>query len=238
MKVTKELLQALSIGAIYLYNSDNIYLCMPLEINKNEWIVAADSGNIPQNVTLKINYKNEYLYFKITLNPITDDQVYCFLYQIILEADNTDSRKMELLHFINEMELKNKIWDLRKERRYEIGIDEKKIKLMHFKSAEHSIFIDGFSLPCVINNLSYSGAKITTYESDFRVNKKICLSLSYREPIEVIPIMAEIKNCIIKQTSSYEVMATLSMEFIDSPLSYKNRLSQFIKNIENECINE
>ena len=91
-----------------------------------------------------------------------------------------------------------KEYNRRKEERFEIGLDEQRIKAINFKDAEHKLIINKKQLPCVINNISYSGAKITTEEENFEVNKRIGLCLSFINPIEQVFLIGTIRNCFIK----------------------------------------
>ncbi len=82
-----------------------------------------------------------------------------------------------------------------------------------------------------LNNISYSGMKITTMEANFEKGKRVGICLSFISPIEQITILGIIRNCFIKTTKEDEVVSVLSLEFQQPPYEYNKRVQQFIKNI-------
>lgn len=234
MKIDKDLLNLLKIETVYICANDTIYLSYPMEINDLTWFITTDSSDLSGNARLKVKYRGSFLYLNCIIHRKQNVSLYAFCYEIEIDRDekNKDNFKFSFFQELKKIEEKSDGWNKRKEVRYEIGLDEKRQKLINFKEEEQLIVCDKQQLPCLVNNLSYSGAKITTLESGFQKDKKVCLYLSFKNPIEQIPLMADIKNCIIKATAEKKVIAILSLKFENSPVSYKERLEKFIKQIE------
>lgn len=84
-----------------------------------------------------------------------------------------------------------------------------------------------------MNNVSFSGANITTVSfsgSEFRRGAEVFLVLKFNSPIERIILKANIQSVAVK--SSHEnarlKFALLSMQIINPPLAYKERINAFI----------
>ncbi len=157
-----------------------------------------------------------------------------FIYEIEIDENEwkKDNFRYVFFQMLLEMEEQVMEWNKRSENRYEIGLDEKKIKAINFKKAEQIIVIDKHQLPCVINNISYNGAKITTYQADFKKDKKVCLYLSFIQPIKQIPIIGDVRNCLLKTTIDNKIVSVASLKFENAPYEYNLRLNDFIKKME------
>lgn len=236
MKIFKDILNALKIETVYIISDEHIYFCAPLEIIGLKWIVACDSENILENSKLKIKYNGSFIYLKAKVEEKKQDDFYSFIYTAEIDSDEKykDQFKKYFFKSLSEMENNFENWNKRKEKRYDIGLDENIIKKIDFKSAQQTVICDKKQLPCVVNNISYSGAKITTLEANFSKDKKICLVLSFLNPIEQIPLMAQVKNCIIKSAVDKTIISVLSLKFIESSYEFKKRLDNFIKDEGNE----
>lgn len=236
MKIDKDLLNLLKIETVYIFSNNTLYLSFPLEIRKLTWNITSDSSELNGEVKLKVKYRGSFIYLDCKIRKKTNLNLYAFNYEIEIDPSETDKDKFKFTFFqdLKKIEEKSNGWNQRKEIRYEIGLDPKKQELINFKNEEQIVVSDKQQLPCLINNLSFSGAKITTIESNFQKEKKVCLYLSFKNPIEQIPIIAVIKNCTIKATADKQIIAILSLKFDNSPVSYKERLDNFIKQVEGE----
>lgn len=236
MKIYADILNALKIETAYIIYNNNLYACLPLEINGLNFFVSSDASDLTGKIKFKIKYRGSFVYFDAVIMKKTDDTIYSFTYEIgILEEEkNKDDFKKSFFNEIKKIEDQNENWNKRKEVRYEIGLDETKQKLINFKSLEQILIADKLQLPCVINNLSYSGAKITTMGGSFFKDKTICLNLSFKNPIEQIALIAKIKNCLIKTTSDKQIISILSVKYDYSPINYKNRLDEYIEKLNDE----
>lgn len=234
MKITADILNALKIETVYLLDDKNMYLCIPLEIRKMSWFVSCDSDNIQGNVKLKVKYRGSFLYLDAAVLKKENDTLYAFTYEVDIreEFNNKDKFKFYFLHAIREIEEKDTSWNKRKEDRYEIGLDEAKQKMIQFKSLEQTVVSDKVQLPCIINNISFNGAKITTMEGNFHKDKKVCILLNFVNPIEQIPIIANIRNCLIKSLNGQKNISILSVKFEHAPIEFKTRLDKYIELLE------
>lgn len=236
MKITKDILKILKIENIYIVKDETLYVGIPYEINDIKWIMFCDSDTLEGIIQLKIKYHDSYIYFESTITKIEQEENCSFMYELnIKETEkNKDEFKKAFFEELNKMEAQAEIWNQRKEERYEIGLDEGKIRIIGFKDAEQKVITDKLQLPCIINNISYSGAKITTLESSFQKNSKIGLCLSFTNPIEQIPLIAEIRNCCLKTGKDKTIFAILSLQFEETVIEYKQRIDNYIKKINEE----
>lgn len=237
MVINSDILTMLEIEAVYVVSNNKIYFCVPIEINGFEWIVAGDSGEIPKDGLLKVKFKGVFLYFKAHFVGSKSDGVYSYSYNVIISSDEIVNDKIKKCFFgvLKETEEKQILWNKRKEERYEIGMDERLVKLIEFRFIQQEIIDDGKRIPCVVDNLSYSGAKITTFSGNYYKEKEICVFLTFTNPIEQIPILCTIKNCIMKLIDSKTIVSILSLKFNESPYLYKKRLTNFIEKLKGGC---
>lgn len=236
MKVYKEILEALKIEAVYVIKDDTTFMCYPIEINDLKWTVSCDSEFLEGKITLKINFYGDNLYLSSNIKKIEQAERCSFIYEILIdEAEKKESLQKNIFFMmLFNMEEDIKEWNKRKEERYEIGLEEKRIKAISFKSPEHIIVSEKKQLPCVVNNISYSGMKLTTMEGNFEKGSKVCICLSFVNPIEQITVIGIIRNCFIKTTKSGEIVSVLSLEFIQPPYEYYKRVQNFIKSLLEE----
>lgn len=233
MKVYKEILEALKIESVYVISDDTTFMCYPLEIEDTKWKVSCDSEFLSGKIKLKVNFFGDNFYLSASIKRIKQEDSCSFIYEVVInEAEKKDSiQKNIFFMMLFDMEEDSKEWNKRKEERYEIGLDEERISAIGFKSPEHIIVSGKKQLPCVVNNISYSGMKLTTMEGDFEKGKKVCICLSFVNPIEQIAIIGTIRNCFIKTTKSGEIVSVLSLEFEMPPYEYNKRVQKFIESL-------
>lgn len=233
MKIYKSILEALKIESVYVISNEKIYMCIPLEIEDTKWIVSCDSEFLEGQIVLKVNFNGSFIYFKATIEKKLQDSSCSFVFEVLIDRaeKKADNQKAIFFMILYEMEEDCREWNRRKEERFEIGLDEKRIKAIDFKGPEHILVSDKKQLSCLVNNISYSGAKITTIEGAFEKNKTICICLAFVNPIEKIPLIGVIRNCFIKTTKDNGIVSVLSLEFMNPPYEYNKRLQIFIKKI-------
>lgn len=236
MKIIKDILQHLHIETVYIVTNDNLYLCCPVEIVKEKWFIACDSDNIGGKVRLKVKYHGSFIYLGSVITKKSQENLYSFTYELEIDKNEytKDRLKENFFMELHKMQEQTEMWNRRKEERYDIGLDEKRQKLINFKTTEQTLITDKTQLPCLVNNISFSGAKITTLEGNFSKDKKVCLNLSFVQPIEQIPLIGTIKSCVIKSTQEKKIVSILSLHFDLSPIEFKKRLDRFIKLINGE----
>ncbi|OJF76967.1 MAG: hypothetical protein BKP49_05205 [Treponema sp. CETP13] len=236
MKIYKGILDALMIKSVYVISNENIYMCIPLDIHDTNWTVSCDSEYITGKIQLKVNFNGSFIFFNAIIEKKDQETVSAFLYEIQIEEaeKKADNQKAVFFMILSEIEEDYKEYNRRKEERFEIGLDEQRIKAINFKDAEHKLIINKKQLPCVINNISYSGAKITTEEENFEVNKRIGLCLSFINPIDQIFLIGTIQNCFLKTINGKNIVSVLSLELEQPPYEYNKRLQLFIKKISED----
>ncbi len=236
MKISKDILQHLHIETVYIVTSDNLYLCCPIEILKDRWSVACDSDNLEGKVRLKVKYHGSFIYLDSVITKKSQENLYSFTYEVVIDEEEwaKDRLKETFFRELQKIQEQTEGWNRRKEERYDIGLDEKRQKLINFKTTEQTLISDKTQLPCLVNNISFSGAKITTLEGNFSKDKKVCLNLSFVQPIEQIPLIGTIKSCVIKSTLEKKIVSILSLHFDVSPIEFKKRLDRFIKLLNGE----
>ena len=81
--------------------------------------------------------------------------------------------------------------------------------------------------------------KLTTVDSNFFRDKKIVVYLSFINPIEQILLGSYIRNINLKEMQG-QVAATLSLQFEEPTISYKQRVADFIakqQKLAQDCAN-
>lgn len=235
MKITKDLLNALNIETIYIQKGYDLFLCFPLKMKQDYWMISTDTDNLEGQITLKIKFNSFFLKIKAEVDSFVEDSgLHAFIYTIKIKSEAEDDLQKMFFDTIHDMEKKYKEWNKRSEERYDIGGDEHKKDLLHLKQFEQVLIFENMQFPCLINNISFSGAKITTFESDFYKEKKLLLCLSFIKPIEQIQIVATIRNASIRILDNNQTISILSVKFDSTPIEFKYRLEKFIAGLEDE----
>ncbi len=61
MKIYKDILEALRIETVFILANKLLYMCFPVEIKKNTWIVSCDSSNLEGDVIFKIKFNGSFI---------------------------------------------------------------------------------------------------------------------------------------------------------------------------------
>lgn len=234
MKIFKDILNALKIETMYIVSQKTLFLAMPVEINHLHWILTCDSDEINGSGLIKVKYRGSFFYLKAEITKKEQDSFCSFIYEAEIDKAeiNKDKFKQSFFSELEAMEKNFENWNRRKEKRYEIGMNVDILGKINFRSAEQTVVADKKQLPCLVNNISYSGAKVTTLEGDFHKDKKICLLFTFSNPIEQIPVVAFVKNCTLKSAADKTIVSILSVKFEDSPYEFRKRLDHFIEQLE------
>lgn len=230
MKVFKDILQVLKIETVYLVKDGNMHMCMPFDITETKWKVSCDSGFLTGNVILKIKFNGSFIFFDVQIKQFEQDSLHSFIYELNIPVEEYKKDNMNYLFYMMTTELmeENNEWNKRSEERYDIGLDQVKIDTIGFKDPEQKIIFEKKQLPCMVNNISFSGAKITTMEDFFQTDKKVCIYYSFVNPIEQIPVIGTIRNCFIKTLKNNQNVSVISLQYDEVPYAYKKRLESFI----------
>lgn len=232
MKVYKDVLQALSIENVNINFNGRTFFCIPLEISDSLWTVAID-GDFTINGLgeLCIKWKNEYLKFNCAIESLIGNSfsLYSCMHQVSIALVDESPVEMEFHKLLRELEKDLYRNNKRKEERFEI---RENIRGMRLDKPEQKILTSAEELPCLIDNISFGGARIITYDSYFQKEKPVCLYLSFIEPVEQIPIKAFVRNYTRKKSQNgNQDLAVLSLEYERAPISYQNRVKRLIEYI-------
>lgn len=235
MRVNNDILNALKIEAIYIQKDSDLLMCVPLKMRECYWIISTEVNSLVGEITLKIKYNSSFIKIKGEVDAFLEySGMHSFLYTIRIIRDEEPDENQRLFFFnLDEMEKKQNEWNKRCEERYDIGTDETRGEMFGLKSLEQTLIFNNVQYPCLLNNVSFSGAKLTTYEADYYKGKKIILCLSFIKPIEQLQIIATIKNASIKILENRQTISILSLEFNSTPIEYKYRMENLIKGVEN-----
>lgn len=229
MKIYNDVLARLKVRSVYVIHENEYAAALPLEIRGNVWQVTASKDNLSGRCRLKVRWNEETLYLDALIRRQAEKDTASYGTYEIEVLEGNEEKEKEFLMLLREMEIITGVREKRKEERYEIGTDERKCRLIEFSSPEQKIVAGKKQLSCIILNVSYSGARIVSEEGDFRSGNRACLFLSFVNPIEQIPIVCSIKNCLLKSISESKNVSIISVEFIDAPLCYKERLDSYIE---------
>lgn len=229
IKATKEILGSIGIENIFLSGSDESekWLLQPLEIGTGYWICSLDKSCFINNVTCNIKIKDEYI-----KTPVEAELVEGNIYRIeFSESSSKEFKKIK--NKIKELEKNITFLEKRREKRYELGISgSKKFGITDYE--KQNIFFEGKTLPCFFNNISYGGCNITTMQTElfrFVTGNEIAIKLCLSNPLENIFMKGKICSVALKSPTNetYFKFAILSIELCEPPLSWKKRLTDYIK---------
>lgn len=232
VKATKEILENIGIENIFLSGTDESekWLLGPVELSAISWICTLDKECFINNVTCNIKFNGEYI--KI---PCETELLEGNIYRIEF-TDNSSRNFKKIKNKIKELEKNISFLEKRKEKRYEIGIKGSQL----FGIADHekqNIIFDGKTLPCFFNNISYSGCNIITMQTElfkFIIGDEIAIKLRLSNPLENIFMQGKIRSVALKspENDTHFKFAILSVELDEPPLSWKKRLTDYIKTQE------
>ena len=229
LKATKEILENIGIENVFLSGTEESakWLLQPMEVSSTCWICSLDKSCFISNVTCNIKIKDEYI--KI---PCETELLEGNIYRIeFTESSSRDFKKIKSK--IKELEKNFTFLEKRKEKRYEIGIKGSKV----FGITDHekqNIIFEGKTLPCFFNNISYGGCNITTMQTElfrFVIGDEITFKLCLSYPLENIFMQGKVCSVALKspENDTHFKFAILSVELYEPPLSWKKRLTDYIK---------
>lgn len=224
MKINQDILNYLNISSIYILKSNDIHVCVPVEITGDRWKISTDTASLEGNALIHIKCYGTDYYFKVEILEKLESDNFAFTYLAKLKDEK--EKNLFLMEF-SMIERKLAGWNKRREERFEIGFDEERIKRFKLKECEQKVIVNKLTLPCVINNISFSGAQITTVDAHFSKTRKVFLFLSFTTPIEQVLLPASIKNVSLRDLCG-QIAATLSLEFEEAPIAYKQRVADYI----------
>lgn len=231
IKATKEILENIGIENMFLSGSDESekWLLQPMELGTTCWICSLDKSCFINNVTCNIKINDEYLKILCETELLEGN-----IYRIEFTESSRDFKKIKTK--IKDLEKNISFLEKRKEKRYEIGIKGSQLFGITNHKKQNIIF-EGNTLPCFFNNISYGGCNITTVQTElfkFVIGEKIAFKLSLSDPLENIFMQGKICSVALKspENDTHFKFAILSVELLEPPLSWKKRLTDYIKTQE------
>lgn len=231
IKATKEILENIGIENMFLSGSNESekWLLQPMELGTTCWICSLDKSCFINNVTCNIKINDEYLKILCETELLEGN-----IYRIEFTESSRDFKKIKTK--IKDLEKNISFLEKRKEKRYEIGIKGSQLFGITNHKKQNIIF-EGNTLPCFFNNISYGGCNITTMQTElfkFVIGEKIAFKLSLSDPLENIFMQGKICSVALKspENDTHFKFAILSVELFEPPLSWKNRLTDYIKTQE------
>lgn len=231
IKATKEILENIGIENMFLSGSNESekWLLQPMELGTTCWICSLDKRCFINKVTCNIKINDEYLKILCETELLEGN-----IYRIEFTESSRDFKKIKTK--IKDLEKNISFLEKRKEKRYEIGIkDSQQFGITNHK--KQNIIFEGNTLPCFFNNISYGGCNITTVQTElfkFVVGDKIALKVCLSNPLENIFMKGKICSVALKspENDTHFKFAILSVELFEPPLSWKKRLTDYIKTQE------
>lgn len=231
IKATKEILENIGIENMFLSGSDESekWLLQPMELGTTCWICSLDKSCFINNVTCNIKINDEYLKILCETELLEGN-----IYRIEFTESSRDFKKIKTK--IKDLKKNISFLEKRKEKRYEIGIKGSQLFGITNHKKQNIIF-EGNTLPCFFNNISYGGCNITTVQTElfkFVIGEKIAFKLSLSDPLENIFMQGKICSVALKspENDTHFKFAILSVELLEPPLSWKKRLTDYIKTQE------
>ena len=211
-----------------------------MDISGNIWTIAIDADfTVEGECQLIINYDNKRLIFQCHIDTVPTDEIFVSscIKRCIISTSLSNEDEINFIKKVRAIESQQYNWNKRKEERYDIKFDIEKIQ---FSSPQQQIILSQEILPCFVENISFGGAKIITYENRYEVNNKIIINYSFKNPPEIIDVPSYIRHIIPRPVNKNESerLISLCVEYDHAPLNFQNRMINFVNTINKEKIKE
>jgi hypothetical protein len=228
IRVHRDVLGHLGIEHVFLMGDMGNSFCTLLELSVSEWLVAIDKDLPGGEADITVKHNGRYLAFKAVLRSEEG-----FTYRLSFAEDPASRGGGELIAAIAALEAHEERWNKRKEERHTIGFlfsgD------FGLKKAEQKVVLGGREYPCMVNDVSFSGIKITSFDpGDLETGDGIAVLLDFSRPIERIVLKSLIRSVAVKTGEKGNggqrrlTFAVISARFTDAPLRFKQRLGAYI----------
>jgi len=236
MRVYKDISNELSLNNCFLIWKNKNFFCNILDISGNIWTIAIDADfTVEGECQLIINYNNERLVFPCYVDTVPTDKLFISscIKRCIISTSLSEEAEINYIKKVRNIEKQQYHWNKRKEERYDIKFDIEKIQ---FSSPQQQLISRQETLPCFIENISYGGAKLITYESRYEINDKIVINYSFTNPPEIIDVPSYIRHIISRplNENNGDRLISLCVEYDHAPLSFQNRMIKFVERINKE----
>lgn len=233
MRIYKDIIEELDMNSMFLTLKGQNFFCTPLDISGNIWTAAVDADfTIEGNSILTINRHEGQLHFPCYIDTVRTSEIsaYSCIHRIMLSTGEFGENEMKFIHEVRRVESEIYKWNKRREERYDIKDDIEKID---FSSVQQQVILKEDTLPCMVNNISYGGAQIITYDARYEIGGRLLMNYSFRNPPEEILVPSYIRHIISQPAKEgCERLIVLCLEYDHAPLAFHKRMEAFIKKIE------
>ncbi len=233
IKVTKDVMEKFEIENLFLSGSGEgeKWLFHLVEISSKSWICQLDTPCYLSEVTCNIKIKGEYSKVNSEISLLENN-----IYRLEPKNISSSNDLVRLYKKIRKLERNTAFLEKRKENRYEVGIKGSELFGL-CENEKQKVIFENTELPCFFNNISYSGCNITTLQTDslkFKLGNEIFFRLNFVNPIEQVFLQGKICSVALKspEDSIHYKFGILSVELYEPPLSWKNRLTEYIRKME------
>jgi hypothetical protein len=229
VKTGRDVLEYLGIDHAFLTGPRNVF-CTLLEISAKEpWVIAIDRLWEEPEAVLTIKYRGTY-----RERPVRIEKRDAFTYRLSFAGGSGGNPLEALWASIQKLEEDESLWNKRKEERHPVGAAFS--PLLGLKKTEQKVILSGKEYPCLINDLSFRGMRLTTLDGgNLKKGQEAAVLLDFINPIERIILKGTVQSLVLKSGEQPSGgsrrpvrFAILSLQLPDPPLAFKQRLGTFI----------
>jgi hypothetical protein len=231
VKTGRDVLEHLGIDHTFLTGPRNVF-CTLLEVSSAEpWIAAIDRPWEGPEAVLNIKYRGIY-----HERPVMIEKRDAFTYRLVFAGVPGGPPWEALWESIRTLEADESLWNKRKEDRYPLGTACS--PRFGLKRAEQKAVLSGKEYPCLINDISFNGVKITALDGgNIQRGHEAAVVLDCINPLERLILTGTIQSLMLKSGEQPSAgsrrpvrFAIVSLQLPDPPLAFKQRLGAFIRN--------
>lgn len=228
MKATGSALRALGIETALFVGNGEARLGVILELNGDRWLLASEEFDESGQWDLKVKFNGFFTRVPLEsvrkLEPVGG----AFVYEAVPKKERSmDALGFCLMQEIDGMERKQSAWNRRKEARWDVGADEGRLEAFGLKRAEQSLVSRKAEKPCVVNNVSFSGAQITAWADGYEEGDDASLCLSFKNPIQFLATRSKVVSARTVSVDEGRLVSVVSLRHVDCPVEYLERVEKF-----------
>jgi hypothetical protein len=232
VRARKDALESIGIEHVFLTGERNEF-CAVLELGAaGKWAIAPGGPWEGGEAVLNVKYRGAYLCCPVKIEK-RDDFSYWALFPATGAADS--GGWPSLWESIETLENDERLWDTRKGERFGVGAEFS--AALGLKKAEQKAVISGREYPCMINDVSFRGMRLTALDGGGAgKGDGIAVLLDFAGPAERIALRGTVQAVITKTGARadaggrYPRFAVISMRFsAEPPLAFMKRLGAFIE---------
>jgi hypothetical protein len=219
----KDVLDYLGIEHAFLTGARNEF-CTFLEIStEGRWVIAVGGQWEDGTAVLNLKYRGAYLEWPVVIN--TKDT-----FSWYMKIEGGEWKRSPVFEGIQALEKDESLWNKRKETRFAVGAGLSGV--LGLRKAEQKVILAEREQPCMVNDVSFRGIKLTTFDTgELKRGDQAAVLLDFTAPIERIVLKGTIQRIVIKtgERGGRPVrFAVISLRFEDPPLAFRRRMGAFI----------